>query len=119
MFGITTSALAPKARRKRSSRHQGRFRSILDFVYMRAGGSTVTCVSIHPTAVVNSRAHIGADVVIGPYAVIEDGVIIGDGCEIGAHAVVKRYTTLGERNRVFEHATLGGEPQDLKYRGES
>jgi UDP-N-acetylglucosamine acyltransferase len=85
---------------------------------MRSEGSTVACVSIHPTAVVNSRAHIGADVSIGPYAVIEDGVCIGDGCQIGAHAVVKRYTTLGERNRVFEHATLGGEPQDLKYCGE-
>ena len=43
---------------------------------------------------------------------------IGAGCEIGAHAVVKRYTTLGERNRVYEHATLGGEPQDEKFRGE-
>jgi UDP-N-acetylglucosamine acyltransferase len=32
---------------------------------------------------------------------------------------VKRYTTLGERNRVFEHATLGGEPQDVKFRGEA
>jgi len=85
---------------------------------MRSERSTVTCVSIHPTAVVSSRAHIGADVTIGPYAIIEDSVVIGDGCEIGAHAVVKRYTTLGERNRVFEHATLGGEPQDLKYRGE-
>jgi UDP-N-acetylglucosamine acyltransferase len=55
---------------------------------------------------------------IGPYAVIEEGVTINAGCDIGAHAVVKRYTTLGKRNRVFEHATLGGEPQDLKFRGE-
>jgi UDP-N-acetylglucosamine acyltransferase len=55
---------------------------------------------------------------VGAYAVIEDGVEIGAGCEIGAHAVVKKFTTMGARNRVFEHAILGGEPQDVKFRGE-
>jgi UDP-N-acetylglucosamine acyltransferase len=55
---------------------------------------------------------------VGPYAVVEDDVVVGPGCEIGAHAVVKRFTTLGARNRVFEHATLGGEPQDVKFGGE-
>jgi UDP-N-acetylglucosamine acyltransferase len=73
---------------------------------------------IHLTAVVSPRAALGADVRIGPYAVIEDEVEIGDGCEVGAHAVIKRFTTLGRRNRVFEHACLGGEPQDVKYKGE-
>ena len=81
--------------------------------------STMARVTIHPSAVVSPRAQIASDVTIGPYAVIEEGVFIGPGCEIGAHAVVKRYTTLGERNRVFEHATLGGEPQDVKFRGEA
>jgi UDP-N-acetylglucosamine acyltransferase len=57
-------------------------------------------------------------VTVGPYAVIEDGVVIGTDCEIAGHAVIKRYTTMGSRNRVFEHATLGGEPQDVKFRGE-
>ncbi|MEP6809416.1 MAG: acyl-ACP--UDP-N-acetylglucosamine O-acyltransferase [Chthoniobacterales bacterium] len=75
-------------------------------------------MAIHPTAVVSSRAELASDVQIGPYAIIEDDVQIGAGCEIGAHAVIKRYTTLGERNRVFEHATLGGEPQDTKFKGE-
>jgi len=56
---------------------------------------------------------------VGAYTVVEEGVSIGEGCEIGAHAVVKRYTTLGARNRVFEHATLGGEPQDVKFKGEA
>ncbi|HZT60092.1 MAG TPA: acyl-ACP--UDP-N-acetylglucosamine O-acyltransferase [Pyrinomonadaceae bacterium] len=72
----------------------------------------------HPTAVVSPGASVAPDVRVGPYAVIEDDVNIGKGCEIGAHAVVKRFTTLGERNRVYEHATLGGEPQDVKFRGE-
>ncbi|HYH85506.1 MAG TPA: acyl-ACP--UDP-N-acetylglucosamine O-acyltransferase [Pyrinomonadaceae bacterium] len=72
----------------------------------------------HPTAVVSPRARVAADVRVGPYAVVEDEVIIGDGCDIGAHAVIKRFTSLGERNRVYEHATLGGEPQDTKFKGE-
>lgn len=72
----------------------------------------------HPTAVISPKASVAPDVRIGPYAVVEDDVRIGAGCEIGAHAVVKRFTTLGERNRVAEHAVLGGEPQDVKFRGE-
>ena len=43
---------------------------------------------------------------------------IGPDCEIGAYAVIKRFTKIGARNRIFEHAVLGGEPQDLKFRGE-
>ena len=78
-----------------------------------------TRMDVHPTAVVGPRAELAADVRVGPYAVIEDDVRIGAGCEIGAHAVVKRFTTLGERNRVYEHATLGGEPQDVKFKGET
>jgi UDP-N-acetylglucosamine acyltransferase len=72
----------------------------------------------HPTAVVSPKATVAADVRVGPYAVIEDDVIIESGCEIGAHAVIKRFTSLGRRNRVYEHATLGGEPQDVKFKGE-
>jgi len=75
-------------------------------------------MEIHPTAVVAPGAELGAGVSVGPYAVIEDGARVGAGCEIGAHAVVKRFTILGERNRVCEHATVGGEPQDAKFRGE-
>jgi UDP-N-acetylglucosamine acyltransferase len=75
-------------------------------------------MSFHPTAIISARSEIHSDVVVGPYAVIEDDVQIGAGCEVGAHAVVKRFTTLGERNRVFEHAVLGGEPQDVKFKGE-
>jgi UDP-N-acetylglucosamine acyltransferase len=73
---------------------------------------------IHATAVVSPRAEIASGVRVGPYAVIEDDVVIGADCELGAHAVVKRYTTLGARNRIFEHACLGGEPQDVKFKGE-
>ena len=73
---------------------------------------------IHPTAIISPRAELGAGVRVGPYAVIEDEVFINTGCEIGAHTVIKRFTSLGRRNRVAEHVTLGGEPQDVKFKGE-
>jgi UDP-N-acetylglucosamine acyltransferase len=76
-------------------------------------------MEIHPTAVVSPRAEVDLGVRVGAYAVIEEDVVVGEGCEIGAHAVVKRFTSLGVRNRVFEHATLGGEPQDVKFKGEA
>ena len=55
---------------------------------------------------------------IHPTAIIEDNVEIGPDCEIAAYAVIKQFTRLGARNRVFEHAVLGGEPQDVKFKGE-
>lgn len=55
---------------------------------------------------------------IHPTAIIENNVEIGPDCEIGAYAVIKRFTKIGARNRIFEHAVIGGEPQDLKFRGE-
>jgi UDP-N-acetylglucosamine acyltransferase len=56
---------------------------------------------------------------IHPTAIIEDNVEIGPDCEIAAYAVIKPYTRLGARNRVFEHAVIGGEPQDVKFQGET
>lgn len=76
-------------------------------------------MSIHATAIISPNAQLSASVSVGPFAVIEDGVEIGEGCEIAAHAVIKRGTILGARNRVFEHAVLGGEPQDVKFKGEA
>ena len=56
---------------------------------------------------------------IHPTAIIEDNVEIGPDCEIGAYAVIKSFTRIGARNRIFEHAVIGGEPQDVKFRGET
>ncbi|HEX5602948.1 MAG TPA: acyl-ACP--UDP-N-acetylglucosamine O-acyltransferase [Pyrinomonadaceae bacterium] len=56
---------------------------------------------------------------IHPTAIIEDNVEIGPDCEVGAYAVIKQYTRLGARNRVFEHAVIGGEPQDVKFKRET
>jgi len=55
---------------------------------------------------------------IHPTAIIEDDVDIGVDCEVAAYAVIKRFTRIGDRNRIFEHAVIGGEPQDVKFKGE-
>ena len=72
--------------------------------------------AIHHTALVHPNARLGANVSIGPYAVIEDEVVLGDDCAIAGHAVIKRYTRMGRGNRVYEHAVIGGDPQDYKFR---
>jgi UDP-N-acetylglucosamine acyltransferase len=76
-------------------------------------------MNIHPTAIISASAEIASDARIGPYVVIEDEVVIGEGCEIASHGVIKRFTRLGRGNRVFEHAVLGGLPQDVKFKGET
>jgi UDP-N-acetylglucosamine acyltransferase len=73
---------------------------------------------IHPSAVVDPKAELDDDVVIGPFCAIGPHVKIGRGTELMSHVVIENHTTLGRDNRVFHHAVLGGEPQDLKFRGE-
>ncbi|MCS7069423.1 MAG: acyl-ACP--UDP-N-acetylglucosamine O-acyltransferase [Meiothermus sp.] len=75
-------------------------------------------VAIHATAVVSPRAHLAPDVKVGPYAVIEGPCEIGPGVEVGAHAVIHRFVRLSAGVRVGPHAVLGGEPQDLSYKGQ-
>lgn len=72
---------------------------------------------IHPTAVVHPDAQIHASVSVGPYAVIGERVSVGAHSVVGAHAVIEGYTKIGDRNRIFPHAAIGLEPQDLKYDG--
>lgn len=73
---------------------------------------------IHPSAHIDPSVEIGEGVTIGPFAVLGPRVVVGDGCEIGASAQIQGFTTLGRDNRVFPHACVGFEPQDLKYEGE-
>ena len=75
-------------------------------------------VSIHPTAVVDPAAELEEGVVVGPHAVITAGVRIGSGCSIGASAVIQGVTVLGSDNVIHPMASIGGDPQDLKYAGE-
>lgn len=73
---------------------------------------------IHPTAVVDPDAELGAGVEIGPHAVIGAGVVIGDGTRIDAGAQLRGPATLGRDNHVYSGACLGFDPQDVKYGGE-
>jgi UDP-N-acetylglucosamine acyltransferase len=73
---------------------------------------------IHPTAIVAADAQIAADVEIGAYSVVGAGVVIGAGTWIGPHVVVDGPTTIGRDNKIFQFASIGAAPQDLKYKGE-
>lgn len=73
---------------------------------------------IHPTAIINDGAKIGANVKIGPYCIIGPKVVIGDRCELISHVVIDGNTTLGTDNKIFPFACLGQPTPDLKYKGE-
>lgn len=73
---------------------------------------------IHSTAVIAPSAEVGEGSVIGPYAVIGEGVELGPDTEVGAGANVQGPSRFGEANRIFPHACVGFEPQDLKFQGE-
>ena len=75
-------------------------------------------MSVHPTAIVTPGAKLHPSVEVGPYAVIGPRVEIGAGTTVGPHAVIEGRTRLGERNKVFQFASVGAQPQDLKYAGE-
>jgi UDP-N-acetylglucosamine acyltransferase len=75
-------------------------------------------MSVHPTAIVTPGAKLHPTVEVGPYAVIGPRVEIGAGTTVGPHAVIEGRTRLGERNKVFQFASVGAQPQDLKYAGE-
>ncbi|HBD20404.1 MAG TPA: acyl-[acyl-carrier-protein]--UDP-N-acetylglucosamine O-acyltransferase [Arenimonas sp.] len=73
---------------------------------------------VHPSALIDPGARIGANVTVGPYAIIGADVQIGDGCRIGPHAVISGPTRIGRNNTIHSHATIGNDPQDKKFAGE-
>jgi UDP-N-acetylglucosamine acyltransferase len=73
---------------------------------------------IHQTAIIDPSARIGANVEIGPWSIIGPNVEIGDGTWIGPHVVIKKNTKIGKENKIFQFASIGGDPQDLKFKGE-
>ena len=72
----------------------------------------------HPTAIIHPGARIACSVILGPYVVIGEGVELGDDCEVMSHAVLAGPTKIGKGNRVFPYASIGLDPQDMKYAGE-
>ena len=73
---------------------------------------------IHATAIVEDGAVVGTDVAIGPFCIIGREVTLADGVELVSHAVVAGKTDVGARTRIFPFASIGHQPQDLKYKGE-
>ena len=73
---------------------------------------------IDSRAVVASSARLHEDVTIGPFAVIGDDVEIGRGSRVDAHAVINGPTVIGADNHIYSFASIGGDPQDKKYKGE-
>jgi UDP-N-acetylglucosamine acyltransferase len=73
---------------------------------------------IHPTAVVAPEAALGDNVTIGPFCCVGPDVSLGDNVSLISHVVLAGRTSIGDNTRVFPFASLGHEPQDLKYQGE-
>lgn len=75
-------------------------------------------MNIHPTAIVEDGAKLGADVSIGPYSMIGSEVVLGDGVELLSHVAVAGRTSIGSGTKIWPFASVGHQPQDLKYAGE-
>jgi UDP-N-acetylglucosamine acyltransferase len=73
---------------------------------------------IHATAIIHPTAQLDAGVSVGPYSIVGEQVKIGAGTQVGAHVVIERWTEIGRDNQIFQFASVGAAPQDLKYRGE-
>jgi UDP-N-acetylglucosamine acyltransferase len=76
-------------------------------------------MSIHALAAVDPTAVLGDGVVVGPFAVIGPGVEIGDRTEVAAGAQIHGPTKVGKENRIYPNVAIGGDPQDLKFAGET
>jgi UDP-N-acetylglucosamine acyltransferase len=77
----------------------------------------VNVAEVHPAAIVDPRAQLGAGVTVGPGTIIDGHVRVGDGTRIGAYALLTGWLTVGRECRIHHGAVLGSPPQDLKYPG--
>jgi UDP-N-acetylglucosamine acyltransferase len=78
----------------------------------------MTMAEIDSTAIVSPNALLAPDVVVGAYAIIGSNVAIGSGSVVGPFTRIEGPAAIGERNQFYGHASIGGPPQDLKYKGE-
>lgn len=72
---------------------------------------------IHPTAIIDPSAKLGDNVIVGPHSLIGPECAIGDNCQIGSSVAIHRWVELGDNCWVWHGASLGGDPQDLKFKG--
>ena len=73
---------------------------------------------IHPSALVHSKASLGANVSVGAYSIVGEHVELGNDTRIGPHVVIEGHTRIGRNNRIFQFCSLGAVPQDKKYADE-
>ena len=73
---------------------------------------------IHPSAIIHPQAEIDTDVEIGPYTIIAENVTIGSGTVIGPHVIVDPYVSIGPDCHIFQYASVGAQPQAIKFKGE-
>ena len=73
---------------------------------------------IHPSAIVDPKAELDSSVEVGPYSIIGPNVRIGAGTVVGPHVVIEGHTTVGKDNKFFQFCSIGGAPQDKKWKGE-
>lgn len=74
--------------------------------------------NIHPTAIVDAKAKLDAGVSVGPYCIVGPDVELAAGVELVAHVVVGGRTKVGAGTKIYPFASIGLQPQDLKYKGE-
>jgi UDP-N-acetylglucosamine acyltransferase len=72
---------------------------------------------IHPSAVIEPGAQLGAEVEVGAFCYVGSEVTLGAGTRLHHHASVEGFTSVGERCEIFPYACIGGKSQDLKYKG--
>ena len=73
---------------------------------------------IHKTAIIDPNAKISTKVEIGPYSVIGPNVEIGDNTIIQSHVNITGHTSINENNKIYSFASIGSNPQDMKYKEE-
>ena len=76
-------------------------------------------MNIHPTAIIDPTAVIHPTASIGAYCIVGKNTTIGEDTVLKSHVIVGDHTTLGKRNTVFQFASIGEIPQDLKFKGET
>ena len=73
---------------------------------------------IHKTAIIDPKAKISTTAKIGPYSIIGPNVEIEEHVIIQSHVNITGYTSIGKNNKIYPFASIGSEPQDMKYKGE-
>lgn len=73
---------------------------------------------VHPSSIIETGAKLGDGVRVGPFCVVGPAVELGDGVELVSHVAVHGTTTVGAGTRIFPFASIGHQPQDLKFKGE-